>query len=51
MYYLNKKHKILNLDNTEDGNLIQTNDKEKNIFNYSNWAFRKQNYLLKNREL
>ncbi len=51
---LNKKHKILNLDDVEDGNLINasdedktTDEEEKSTFNYRNLEFRKAKLLFK----
>ncbi|MBE5662800.1 protein rep [Staphylococcus sp. SS21] len=52
---LKKKHKILNLDDSEDGNLIKTSDdetiteeEEKAHSITAIWNFEKQNYFLKN---
>ena len=52
---LKKKHKLLNLDDAEDGNLIQTSDEEKTTEEEQKahsitaiWNFEKQNYFLKN---
>ncbi|HGN7429258.1 TPA: protein rep [Staphylococcus aureus] len=52
---LKKKHKILNLDDAEDGNLIKTSDvemttdeEEKAHSITAIWNFEKQNYFLKN---
>lgn len=52
---LKQKHKILNLDDAEEGNLIQTSDEEKTIEEEQKahsitaiWNFEKQNYFLKN---
>ncbi|HEH8174811.1 TPA: protein rep [Staphylococcus aureus] len=52
---LKQKHKILNLDDAEDGNLIQTSDdelateeEEKAHSITAIWNFEKQNYFLKN---
>ncbi|HHC9724895.1 TPA: protein rep [Staphylococcus aureus] len=52
---LKEKHKILNLDDAEDGNLIQTSDDEKTTKEEQKahsitaiWNFEKQNYFLKN---
>ena len=52
---LKKKHKALNLDDAEDGNLIHTNDDEKVTDEEAQaysitaiWNFEKQNYYLKN---
>ncbi|HDK4181200.1 TPA: protein rep, partial [Staphylococcus aureus] len=52
---LKQKHKILNLDDAEDGNLIQTSDDEKATEEEQKahsitaiWNFEKQNYFLKN---
>ncbi|PPJ94927.1 protein rep, partial [Staphylococcus aureus] len=52
---LKQKHKILNLDDAEDGNLIQTSDDEKATDEEQKahsitaiWNFEKQNYFLKN---
>ncbi len=50
---LKQKHKILNLDNAEDGNLINTSDEDKttgrrkSTFNYRNLEFRKAKLLFK----
>ncbi|WRN08355.1 hypothetical protein UM752_15265 (plasmid) [Staphylococcus aureus] len=50
---LKQKHKILNLDDAEDGNLINTSDEdkttdeEKSTFNYGNLEFRKAKLLFK----
>lgn len=50
---LKQKHKILNLDDAEDGNLINTSDEdkttdeEKSTFNYRNLEFRKAKLLFK----
>ena len=52
---LKQKHKLLNLDDAEDGNLIQTSDEEKTTEEEQKahsitaiWNFEKQNYFLKN---
>ncbi|WP_407811179.1 protein rep [Staphylococcus aureus] len=52
---LKQKHKILNLDDAEEGNLIQTSDEEKTTEEEQKahsitaiWNFEKQNYFLKN---
>ncbi|MDN6011609.1 protein rep [Staphylococcus simulans] len=52
---LKKKHKALNLDDAEEGNLINTNDDEKVTDEEAQaysitaiWNFEKQNYYLKN---
>ncbi|MBF2285562.1 protein rep [Staphylococcus epidermidis] len=52
---LKQKHKILNLDDAEDGNLINisnedktTNEEEKAHSITAIWNFEKQNYFLKN---
>lgn len=51
---LKKKHKELNLDDVEDGNLIHTNEderiteEEKAYSIIAIWNFEKQNYFLKN---
>lgn len=52
---LKKKHKALNLDDAEEGNLIHTNDDEKvtdeeaQAYSITTiWNFEKQNYYLKN---
>lgn len=52
---LKKKHKALNLDDAEEGNLIHTNDDEKVTDEEAQaysitaiWNFEKQNYYLKN---
>ena len=52
---LKKKHKILNLDDAEDGNLIKTSDDEMTTDEEEKarsitaiWNFEKQNYFLKN---
>ena len=44
---LKQKHKILNLDEAEDGNLIHTSDKDKAHSIMIIWNFEKQNYYLK----
>lgn len=50
---LKQKHKILNLDDAEGGNLINTSDEdkttdeEKSTFNYRNLEFRKAKLLFK----
>ncbi|OFU76577.1 hypothetical protein HMPREF3110_10385 [Staphylococcus sp. HMSC10C03] len=50
---LKKKHKKLNLDDVEEGNLIHTNEdekiteEEKSLFNYCNLEFRKAKLILK----
>ncbi len=50
---LKQKHKILNLDDVEDGNLINTSDEDKttgrrkSTFNYRNLEFRKAKLLFK----
>lgn len=51
---LKQKHKILNLDDTEDGNLINTSGEEKTTEEEEKahsitaiWNFEKQNYYLK----
>lgn len=44
---LKKKHKELNLDDAEDGNLIHTNEEEKAHSITAIWNFEKQNYYLK----
>ena len=52
---LKQKHKILNLDDSEDGNLINTSDEDKTTDEEEKahsitaiWNFEKQNYFLKN---
>ncbi|MGO5616123.1 protein rep, partial [Staphylococcus aureus] len=52
---LKQKHKILNLDDAEDGNLINTSDEDKTTDEEEKahsitaiWHFEKQNYYLKN---
>ncbi|MFS1399093.1 protein rep [Staphylococcus aureus] len=52
---LKQKHKLLNLDDVEEGNLIQTSDEEKTTEEEQKahsitaiWNFEKQNYFLKN---
>ena len=52
---LKQKHKILNLDDAENGDLIKTNDddtitdeEEKARSITAIWNFEKQNYFLKN---
>ncbi len=46
---LKQKHKILNLDDDEDGNLINTSDEEEKAHSITAiWNFEKQNYYLKN---
>ncbi|CAC6728847.1 putative replication initiation protein Rep domain protein [Staphylococcus aureus] len=52
---LKEKHKILNLDDAEDGNLINTSDEDKITDEEAKahsitaiWNFEKQNYYLKN---
>src|SRR5699024_761316 len=52
---LKQKHKILNLDDVEDGNLINTSDEDKTTDEEEKahsitaiWNFEKQNYYLKN---
>ena len=44
---LKQKHKILNLDEGEDGNLIHTSDEDKTHSIMRIWNFEKQNYYLK----
>src|SRR5699024_3907413 len=51
---LQQKHKILNLDDAEDGNLINTSDEDKTTDEEEKahsitaiWHFEKQNYYLK----
>ncbi len=51
---LKKKHKELNLDDAEDGNLIHTNNEDKTTDEEEKahsitaiWNFEKQNYYLK----
>ena len=51
---LKQKHKILNLDDAEDGNLIKTSDDEMTTDEEEKahsitaiWNFEKQNYYLK----
>ena len=51
---LKQKHKILNLDDAEDGNLINTSDEDKTTDEEEKahsitaiWHFEKQNYYLK----
>src|SRR5699024_5611132 len=45
---LKQKHKILNLDDAEDGNLINTRDEDKTAHSITAiWNFEKQNYYLK----
>src|SRR5699024_2509874 len=51
---LKQKHKILNLDDAEDGNLINTSDDDKTTYEEEKahsitaiWNFEKQNYYLK----
>ncbi|WP_224707475.1 hypothetical protein [Staphylococcus aureus] len=51
---LKQKHKILNLDDAEDGNLITTSDEDKTTDEEEKaysitaiWNFEKQNYYLK----
>lgn len=41
------KHKELNLDDVEDGNLINTSDEEKAHSIIAIWNFEKQNYYLR----
>lgn len=55
---LKQKHKILNLDDAEDGNLINTsnegkttNEEEKAHSITAIWNFEKQNYYLKDLKL
>ncbi|PYA17338.1 replication protein, partial [Serratia marcescens] len=50
-----QKHKILNLDDAEDGNLIKTSDDEMTTDEEEKahsitaiWNYEKQNYFLKN---
>lgn len=50
---LKQKHKILNLDDAEDGNLIKTSDEEMTTYEEEKaysitavWNFEKQNYFL-----
>lgn len=46
---LKQKHKILNLDDAEKGNLINTSDEEEKANSITAiWNFEKQNYYLKN---
>jgi plasmid rolling circle replication initiator protein Rep len=52
---LKQKHKVLNLDDAEDGNLIKTSDDDKTTDEEEKahsitaiWNFEKQNYFLKN---
>ena len=46
---LKQKHKILNLDDAEDGNLINTSNEEEKAHSITAiWNFEKQNYFLKN---
>ncbi|REH86900.1 protein rep, partial [Staphylococcus felis] len=51
---LKQKHKLLNLDDAEDGDLVQTSDKEETTEEEEKahsitaiWNFEKQNYYLK----
>lgn len=51
---LKQKHKLLNLDDVEDGDLVQTSDKEKTTEEEEKahsitaiWNYEKQNYYLK----
>ena len=44
---LKQKHKILNLDEAEDDNLIHTSDEDKAHSIMIIWNFEKQNYYLK----
>lgn len=45
---LKQKHKILNLNDTEDSNLINTSDEEEKAHLITAiWNFEKQNYYLK----
>ncbi|POA04217.1 replication protein [Mammaliicoccus lentus] len=45
---LKQKHKILNLDDAEEGNLINTSDEEEKANSITAiWNFEKQNYYLK----
>src|SRR5699024_6798732 len=51
---LKQKHKIINLDDAEDGNLINTSDEDKTTVEEEKahsitaiWNFEKQNYYLK----
>ncbi|SQC24354.1 putative replication initiation protein Rep domain protein [Staphylococcus aureus] len=51
---LKQKHKILNLDDAEDGNLINTSDEDKTTDEEKKahsitaiWNFEKQNYYLR----
>ena len=45
---LKQKHKILNLDDAEDGNLINTSDEEEKAYSITAiWHFEKQNDYLK----
>lgn len=45
---LKQKHKILNLDDAEDGNLINTTDEEAKAHSITAiWNFEKQNYYLR----
>ena len=46
---LKQKHKILNLDEAEDDNLIHTSDEDKAHSIMIIWNFEKQNYYLKAR--
>ena len=55
---LKQKHKILNLDDAEDGNLINTSDEDKTTDEEEKahsitaiWNFEKQNYYLKRETL
>lgn len=46
---LKQKHKLLNLDDAEEGNLIQTTEEEQKAHSImAIWNFEKQNYFLKN---
>ncbi|PAH61642.1 protein rep [Staphylococcus aureus] len=52
---LKQKHKILNLDDAEDGDLIKTSDDEMTTVEEEKahsitaiWNYEKQNYFLKN---
>ena len=46
---LKQKHKILNLDDAEDGNLINTSDEEEKAHSITEiWHYEKQNDYLKN---
>ncbi len=45
---LKQKHKILNLDDSEDGNLINTSEEEQKAHSImAIWNYQKQNYYIK----